>query len=90
MTLARYHPIVQPSHANEGSEPMNVAAEHRGVPYAVPNTDDGNWRWVIYAAVGRKSVVALNAQPRPIYPTRGEAVQAANPRAAKPYKRRNS
>jgi hypothetical protein len=61
--------------AKEG-QTMMMTSEYRGVPYAVPNTDDGNWRWVIYAVAGRKSLVSLNAQPRPVYPTRDAAVQA--------------
>ena len=55
---------------------MNLTGEYKGIPYAVPNTDDGNWRWIIYAIVGQKSLVGLNMQPRPTYSTRETAVQA--------------
>jgi hypothetical protein len=55
---------------------MSGSNEYRGIPYAVPNTDDGQWRWVIYAVPGGKNLVALNEKPRPVYPTRDEAVQA--------------
>ena len=55
---------------------MSGASEYRGITYAVPNTDDGKWRWVIYPAGGRKGLAALNAQPRAVYATRDDAIEA--------------
>jgi hypothetical protein len=51
--------------------------EHRGVTYAVPNTDDGAWRWVIYPGGNIPKLAEMNAMPRPIYATRDNAVEAA-------------
>jgi hypothetical protein len=52
-------------------------AEHRGINYAVPNTDDGAWRWVIYPGGNVSKLVEMNAMPRPVYATRDDAVKAA-------------
>ena len=53
---------------------MSGTSEYKGITYAVPNTDDGKWRWVIYAG-SRKGLAALNAQPRAVYATRDDAVK---------------
>ena len=55
---------------------MSGTSEYKGITYAVPNTDDGKWRWVIYPAAGRKGFVAVNDQPRAVYATRDDAVKA--------------
>ena len=54
---------------------MSGTSEYKGITYAVPNTDDGEWRWVIYATDGRSRLAALNAQPRAVYATRDDAVK---------------
>lgn len=55
---------------------MSGTSEYRGIPYGVPNTDDGQWRWVIHAVPGGKRLVSLNKPPRPVYPTYDDTVQA--------------
>jgi hypothetical protein len=52
-------------------------SEHRGVTYAVPNTDDGRWRWVVYPNRDAEQLARLNAAPRPVYTTRDDAEKAA-------------
>jgi hypothetical protein len=55
---------------------MSGTSKYKGITYGIPNTDDGKWRWVVYTIDGRKGLAALNAQPRPVYPTHADAVQA--------------
>ena len=55
---------------------MSGTSEYKGITYAVPNTDDGEWRWFIYVTDGRKGLARLNAQPRAVYATRDAAVKA--------------
>jgi hypothetical protein len=50
---------------------VSGTSEYKGITYAVPNTDDGKWRWVIYGS----RLAALNAQPRAVYATRDDAVK---------------
>jgi hypothetical protein len=53
---------------------MKAAGEHRGIAYAIPNNDDGVWRWVIYPG---KSKLAHRDLPRPAYAMRDDAVNEA-------------
>jgi hypothetical protein len=46
---------------------MVAANEYRGIVYSIANNDDGVWRWLEMRTVA----------PRPTYPTRDAAVQAA-------------
>ena len=50
--------------------------EYRGVNYSIPDSDDGSWRWVVYAHE-RRELAALNVFPRPVYGTRDQAIKAA-------------
>jgi hypothetical protein len=52
-------------------------SEHRGISYAVPNTDDGAWRWVVHPNARMERLAEINPVPRPIYATRDDAVKAA-------------
>jgi hypothetical protein len=56
---------------------MSSTSEYRGISYAIPRTDDGAWRWVIYPRRDVKRLAAVNAPPRPVYGTYIEAVAAA-------------
>ena len=55
---------------------MSGASEYKSITYAVPNTDDGKWRWIIYPTDGRNRLATLNTQPRAVYATRADAVKA--------------
>jgi hypothetical protein len=55
---------------------VSGTSEYKGITYAVPNTDDGEWRWVMYPTDGRNGLAALNAQPRAVYAARDGAVKA--------------
>jgi hypothetical protein len=55
---------------------MKSVDEYRGVPFSIPNTDDGVWRWVIHPR-NIKAGAPYNSLPRPTYATREEAVNAA-------------
>jgi hypothetical protein len=55
---------------------VSGTSEYKGITYAVPNTDDGEWRWFIYVTDGRKGLARLNAQPPAVYATRDDAVKA--------------
>ena len=57
---------------------MSGASEYRGITYAVPRTDDGAWRWVIYPKKDVKGLAQLNALPRQVYVSHDDAVKAAN------------
>ena len=56
---------------------MSEASEYRGITYAVPNNDDGAWRWVIYPKKKIKGLAEQNTCPRPAYATRDAANRAA-------------
>jgi hypothetical protein len=51
-------------------------SEYKGITYAVPNTNDGEWRWFIYVTDGRRGLATLNVQPPSVYATRDGAVKA--------------
>ena len=55
---------------------VSGTSEYKGITYAVPNTNDGEWRWFIYVTDGRKGLAALNAQPPAVHATRDDAVKA--------------
>lgn len=56
---------------------MSGASEYRGITYAVPRTDDGAWRWIIYPKKDVKGLAELNTRPRLVYATHDNAVEAA-------------
>jgi hypothetical protein len=55
---------------------MTAANEYRDIAYTIANNDDGVWRWIIYPKKSRRLEMRTVA-PRPTYPTRDAAVQAA-------------
>jgi hypothetical protein len=55
---------------------MTAANEYRGIAYSIANNDDGVWRWIVYPKKSRRFEVRT-VTPRPTYPTRDAAVQAA-------------
>jgi hypothetical protein len=55
---------------------MAAANEYRGIVYSIANNDDGVWRWIIHPKKSRRLEMRTVA-PRPTYPTRDAAVQAA-------------
>jgi len=55
---------------------MVAANEYRGIVYSIANNDDGVWRWIIHPKKSRRLEMRTVA-PRPTYPTRDAAVQAA-------------
>jgi hypothetical protein len=55
---------------------MTTANEYRGIEYSIANNDDGVWRWIIYPKKSRRLDIRT-VPPRPTYPTREAAVQAA-------------
>jgi len=56
---------------------QDITGEHRGVRYFVPGNDTGAWRWFLRSDVVAPGLFALNATPRPTYPTRDAALKAA-------------
>ena len=56
---------------------MSEPSEYRGITYAVPRTDDGQWRWVLYPNRGFDGLSQINAPPRQVYATHDDAVKAA-------------
>jgi hypothetical protein len=55
---------------------MTATNEYRGIAYSIANNDDGVWRWIIYPKKSRRFEMRTVA-PRPTYPTRDAAIQAA-------------
>ncbi len=54
---------------------MSGASVYRGITYAIPNNDDGEWRCVIYSKI--TGLAAQNVCPRRVYATRDDAAKAA-------------
>jgi hypothetical protein len=55
---------------------MTATNEYRGIAYSIANNDDGVWRWIVYPKKSRRFELKT-VVPRPTYPTRDDAVQAA-------------
>ena len=55
---------------------MKRSGEYRKIAYAIPYTDDGACRWILYPRDG-SGINTLNVFPRPVYSTCNEALKGA-------------
>jgi hypothetical protein len=50
--------------------------DYRGIVFTIPNSDDGEWRWIVSPSRTHKAIVT-EPTPREVYPTREAAVKGA-------------